>query len=134
MRGQRLFFVAALAVGALVGAPGCGNDGVPPFPTYENDIRPLMAANCVRCHGAGGTLNLDPDVTTKINSSFVPTNGDFTRLDDANGRNGLLHYTAAGPGLAAMNLFLPQMPPPPADPLSGWYKDLLETWVNNPIH
>lgn len=34
---------------ALLGAPACAPE-VPDAPTYEDDIAPILEANCIRCH------------------------------------------------------------------------------------
>ena len=135
MRAHGLLLVTMLAGATLVGAAGCLN-AVPDRPTYERDIKPLMEAHCIRCHGAGGTLNADPDIMS-VKVHGAPTMSDFTLLQDANGRLGLLHYTAMGAGgVASLHAYvdglLGPMPPPPADRLTNWESDLLFTWANNP--
>ncbi|HVR00567.1 MAG TPA: hypothetical protein VMT47_00420 [Polyangia bacterium] len=140
MRAHGLVLVTMLAVATLVGGAGCLN-AVPDRPSYERDIKPLMEAHCIRCHGAGGTFNKDPDIppppAAKV--SGPPINGDFTSLQDTNGHNGLLHYTTMGgaAGLAALHIYVDgtfgPMPPPPADRLTNWETDLLFTWANNPL-
>jgi hypothetical protein len=114
---------------------GCGND-VPIRPSYKTDIAPLMEARCIRCHGAGGTLNLDPDITPSPAYSLhgAPTNGYFTQLDDVStGKYGLLHY-AVTPA-ASMQLYVVSigMPPPPADKLDDRDTDMLFRWLANPL-
>ena len=117
---------------ALAALAGCEND-VPDFPTYERDIKPLMGAHCIRCHGAGGMLNLDPD-SMKVLGVMAPINGNFTLLHNTGMQTGLLNYTAATTGgVARMDTFLPQMPPAPAPKLTLWEHDLLVKWVNDPI-
>jgi hypothetical protein len=137
MRRAQSLWSARLAVGAVavIGSAlwsGCGTD-VPIRPTYKNDIAPLMEAHCIRCHGAGGMLNGDPD-SQKVDGVQQPANGDFTSLqNDAAGHSGLAAYTNQMPNAALMKLFLPQMPPPPAPPLTDWEHTLLETWLADPL-
>jgi hypothetical protein len=136
-RGQSLW-VARLAVGALAlmgGAlwSGCGND-VPVRPSYKTDIAPLMEAHCVRCHGAGGTLNADPDMSPSFPFKGAPTNGYFTQLADPGaGKYGALHYT--GTLTPYMKMFLVDigMPPPPSDRLDNRDIDMLLDWCANPL-
>jgi hypothetical protein len=132
MRAKSLLIPLVLALpGVLAGVAGCGNN-VPPFPTYSKDVKPIMEANCIRCHGAGGSLNADPDIA-KVNGQPAPTMSDFTQLADANGRFGLLHYTSQTPGgVTLMTAFLPQMPPPPSPVLGGYELDVLEAWIKDP--
>jgi hypothetical protein len=135
MRGEGLF-LGLFAGLALMGVAGCEN-GYPAAPTYTNDIEPIMLANCVRCHGAGGTLNTDPDIPTypqgdpRASYTGTPHNGYFNSYDDIGaGKLGLHSYATTARVL--MNAALPYMPPAPADPLSGWEKQLFEMWLDNP--
>jgi hypothetical protein len=130
MRTHSLLVVFAFAAGALVGVAGCENS-VPPFPSYEKDVKPIMSANCIRCHGAGGTLNTDPDIP-KVNGTTTPSASDFTQLGNSNGHNGLMMYAAGGPLAGAMTIFLPQMPPPPSPALGGYELDVFQAWLKNP--
>ncbi|HEV3031119.1 MAG TPA: hypothetical protein VG319_05715 [Polyangia bacterium] len=136
MRAHGLLLVTMLAGAAVGGGAGCGN-AVPDRPSYERDIKPLMEAHCIRCHGAGGTLNADPDIAANAKFHGAPTNGDFTTLDDVNGHFGLLHYTDMGAGTAVvLKSFvdtLGPMPLPPADPLTSYEHELLFTWAHTPL-
>ncbi|HEY2731157.1 MAG TPA: hypothetical protein VGK52_14540 [Polyangia bacterium] len=125
MRAHGFFLITMLAGIGLVGAAGCLNS-VPERPSYERDIKPLMEAHCIRCHGAGGTLNADPDIA-KISGVQKPLATDFTSL------NGLMPLT--GPAEPALELFIRSlpMPPPPSDLLTSWESDLLFTWAKNPL-
>jgi hypothetical protein len=135
---------AAVSLVLSLAAAGCGENPVPTLPTYEHDIKPLMEAECIRCHGAGGTMNADPEIPSTNRLKGAPLFGDFTHLHDRKvspgaGQEdvtvvGLLHYTGAS-GLASMKLYLAApMPPPPADPLTDWQRKLLLTWAENPIY
>lgn len=130
MRAHGLVLVTVLAGATLVGAAGCLN-AVPDRPTYERDIKPLMEAHCIRCHGAGGTLNTDPDIS-KINGVQQPTNSDFTSLQGSNGHAGLMTYTGPAEGILESSVKNMPMPPPPSDPLTSWERELLFTWAKSP--
>src|SRR3954467_8848304 len=56
--GRCLSGFAVAAVAGLLAA--CGEEAIPEHPTFEPTMRELFASHCVRCHGAGGTLNIDP--------------------------------------------------------------------------
>ena len=120
MRGQRLLIVELLAALAFVGA-GCGNEA-PLFPTYHNDVKPILEAHCIRCHGAGGMLNTDPDIPL-ISGVMKPNATDLTT------------YT----GVKAPAVFLVlipsintlPMPPPPSTALDSYDYDTLANWVAN---
>jgi hypothetical protein len=134
---SRLMFALA---GALVGLAACGNS-VPPFPSYEKDVKPIMEANCIRCHGAGGTLNTDPYIPPITNpkdpcANFVgaPHNGYFTQLADLGpGKLGLMSYTGTNMPRALMTAALPCMPPAPSHALGGYELDVFQAWLNNPL-
>jgi mono/diheme cytochrome c family protein len=51
--------VALLAVVGVSPLLGC-DEPVPESPGFEEHVRPIFQARCVRCHGAGGKLNEDP--------------------------------------------------------------------------
>jgi hypothetical protein len=123
---KMLFLVAVSTLG--LGAVGC-EEPLPENPTWAVDIKPLVEARCVRCHGAGGTLNDDPDSPPLPKSDKeVPQNGYFNMLENDGAKHGLKFYG----GALKTYLNLP-MPPPPASPLSDREKDLLIKWGKNPI-
>jgi hypothetical protein len=128
MRAHSL--VVALA-GSLFGAAGCGN-AAKHSPSYEADIKPLMEAHCIRCHGAGGMLNEDPDMKKILAGQPAATNGDFTRLDDANGRHGLMFYTAGSAANLHLYVDTGPMPPPPSSRLTSFEYDTLFNWAESP--
>jgi mono/diheme cytochrome c family protein len=135
MSAMRNLPVALVLLLAAVGL-GCTaeSEEAPLQPSYEHDIKPLMAAHCTRCHGAGGTLNLDPDSKPTLNQQ-KPVNGDFTRLDNVGSVEGLMAYTGpAGSGARRMRTYLAiPMPPPPSAPLSDRELEMLNTWIDNPL-
>jgi hypothetical protein len=67
------------ACGALGGA--CSAEPVPNAPTFEADIKPIMLSRCVRCHGAGGKLNPDPEQQGRTPGA-APGDGFFESMDD----------------------------------------------------
>jgi len=132
-RGHGLVLVAALAGAAVVGGVGCGQNEIPAFPTYTRDIKPLMEARCIRCHGAGGTLNADPDSVKVAGTFTVAMNGYFTALADPGPMmHGLAYYTTPA-GLPTWTAFFPQMPPAPAPPLTDREFEILTTWIAHPL-
>jgi hypothetical protein len=135
MSGVMKTKVTVLTLLAGLALAGCGEEPAPLFPSYQHDVKPLMKARCIRCHGANGTLNLDPD-SAKVSGTQAPIDGDFTQLEDNGTIHGLLFYTKNGPtplGLTKMGLYLPQMPPSPAPELTDREFQIINTWANNPL-
>ena len=118
----------------LVVGASCGENPVPENVSYMRDIKPLMEAHCIRCHGAGGSLNKDPDIPDSgMVLQGAPTNGYFTQLADLSPTQyGLMHYTGTT-GSAIMGIYLPQMPPPPGERLTDRETTMLTRWENHPF-
>jgi hypothetical protein len=124
---------------------GCGEEPIPDNVSYARDIKPLMEARCIRCHGAGDAFNRDPGLSPaflNVPHPDTPTKGDFTRLDDHVNKagvmvKGLMFYTRMT-GHIYMDAYLipekgsPMMPPPPAPALTTRERDMLLKWVSFP--
>jgi mono/diheme cytochrome c family protein len=135
MRGTTVSLIGLAGLAAVLGGAGCleSSGDEPINPTYSRQIKPLIEAHCIRCHGAGGTLNADPD-SQPVMMVQGPTQGDFTTLaSPAMGRNGLMFYTGAGAAVMIAHVTQDPMPPPPAPALTSWEFDTLVKWVNNPL-
>jgi len=120
MRAHSFIVMTALAGALLAGAAGCGNDA-PLFPTYSVDVKPILEAHCIRCHGAGGTLNADPNMprlTMFPNAPGPNMMDDFTTFDGAAKFRGTFQM--------AIDTF--PMPPPPSTSLTSYERDTLVTW------
>jgi len=46
--------ITRIGICAVIAATGC-SDSAPSEPTWHDDVAPILAANCVRCHGAPAT-------------------------------------------------------------------------------
>jgi hypothetical protein len=126
MRGTTLAFTVALGVALAGVVAGCGENPVPDNPTYSRNIKPLLEAHCTRCHGAGGMKNADPYIGPvtppgAMTATITTPHSDFTKMAD------LMLWS----GAFSMWLDAP-MPPPPADPLTGWERELLLKWCAAP--
>jgi hypothetical protein len=107
--------LSALSLLAALGMAACA-PSVPANPTWEEDVKPILAANCVRCHrdeqqnGAPLTFRLDvcEDAGAKMGAAAV-----------------------AGAALARTTNAAAPMPPKPAAPLSDRQTEVLENWIGN---
>jgi hypothetical protein len=149
MRKRSPFAVLVLAL-SLGAVAGCSEEPIPEegFVDYVIHIQPMLNARCLRCHGAGGTLNGDPDVPDSgtfgtLGTQYMgkPTNGYFDCYFDRGDctvptnpgcRHGLRYYAGDSPGAALAIAWLPAMPPPPAQPLTSREKELLRRWLARP--
>ena len=143
-----VLFGAAMAVAAL--AASCGPP-LPVSPSYEADVRPIFMAHCVRCHGAGGTLNqahepTGPDAAPLASDPIKPLNCYLNQYADtncvagdagvpANCHRGAQTWAAAANGIGARLRGAPPspMPPPPASPLNDWELKVVNAWLANPV-
>jgi hypothetical protein len=145
MRTSGLTLLALLGL-AVAGVAGCGENPVPDFPSYKLDVAPLMGARCVRCHGAGGTLNEDKDIPSTFAFKGAPLRGYFDRLEDqgttcvpppgvdgVDCKRGLGSYAGTGAFSSSVNTYLKYMPPPPAPALTARENEILTTWFKNPL-
>jgi cytochrome c553 len=121
---RRALQIAGLGLSAMVSA--CA--AAPEHPTWDDDVRPLMVARCIRCHAgpadpasakldkrvAGPGINLDYQYLSDVSE------GVMTKLK-------LMADYARG-----KNPNLPRMPPPPAAALEEWQIQMLENWIKDP--
>lgn len=123
-----LLFVAVSALG--LGLAGCGEEEVPEFPTYTNNVAPILGARCVRCHNPAvtstPTIDADPyspapTIPGKMVTKETPIS-NLTTFEGAKGAKVLL-----GKDL----LLLDYMPPAPSPPLTAREREILSTWYNS---
>lgn len=104
---------------ALLGAAACGTPEVPEAPTWAQDVAPILAANCVRCHtvpasgGAPAAFRLD---------SYED------RVDDQ-GR--VIRGAASMAGYMSLRVEDEDAPMPPRSDLYPHQVDILVAWVRN---
>jgi hypothetical protein len=138
--GLRILTLAMALLGGGLVAAGCSVEDTPHAPTFATDIKPIMLSRCVRCHGAGGRLNLDEHTTANVGRPF---DGFFDRMEDdcpdgqASGCHGLGHYTTGALKTRLLNLIhggkgdIGPMPPLPAPALTSHQIGIVELWLAN---
>jgi len=159
---QSSAMVSALASAvAVFGLASCSTTvaSAPAQPAYDVDVRPILMAHCARCHGAGDALNI-PTEPTGPDAAVLPSlktlagklrglhcfldrypadNGQCAPLDSGalsdSCRFGALywaqnHHISTDIDRTSGPL---QMPPPPAQGLDDWEKQVLSNWEQNPI-
>lgn len=107
--------LSALSLLAALGTVACA-PSVPANPTWEEDVKPILAANCVRCHRA------EPQ-------NGAPATFRFDVCEDVAGKMGASAY--AGGALARATNDAAPMPPAPAAPLNDRQVEVLENWIAN---
>jgi hypothetical protein len=133
-----LFFPIALAALALTGC----EEPVPAQPTFAHDVLPIFRAACVRCHGAGGKLNMDPAMTGVYKGETAP-GGYLNSYGDVGDCtvDPVTMQTPASCGKGALSEALniktylhllppdQRMPPPPSEPLARWELEVVDNWL-----
>ncbi|MBA3398099.1 MAG: hypothetical protein H0T89_36070 [Deltaproteobacteria bacterium] len=108
-------------VGLLLAA--CAPD-VPAAPSFQQDIQPILAANCVRCHGtpaiggapSGFRLDMFEDVEV-----IDPSGVGLITIAGAKSQSSRIAARAAAGEM------------PPRFPLDDWQIEMLENWEANPV-
>ncbi|MFL5304343.1 MAG: hypothetical protein ACJ8F1_03980 [Polyangia bacterium] len=133
---------------ALFGVASCSTTvaSTPSQPAYDTDVRPILMAHCVRCHGAGDALNVPteptgPNAPVQANiagsaAMFKAFNMYFDRYDDATPKVGA--HSAAPSIVSTVNGTIKRpdpkaMPPAPAPQLDDWEVDVIKAWSSHPI-
>jgi hypothetical protein len=131
---SRSFATAAFAAAALaLLSPAACTPPVPATPTYTNDVQPILAAHCVRCHGAGGTLNAIPGIPTTLPAPAICYLQQYDNdPPDCPVAATCKHGAAYCAPMFETYIDFPndtpnRMPPNPSD-LSDWEKDVLRRW------
>ncbi len=149
---RRLAWFSFLPAAVVVLAAGCGSPSVPAQPAYDADVRPILMAHCVRCHGAGGSLNVPTEPTgpnaptlpsisdSSVLMSFDALNlyvdqydstGDCTSNPPSNCKQGAEIFATTIAGTVHASAKPPTaMPPAPAPRLDDWAIEILDNWSN----
>lgn len=137
--------VPVVPIAFAIAALGCGSDQppqVPANPTYTADVAPILNLHCIRCHGAGDMLNI-MNVNGYPNSPSIcylqryEDEGTCADPNDLNCKHGAgFCGTRPADGMESLitsminmpNDSTERMPPPPADPLSDFEKEVINRW------
>lgn len=121
---RRALQIVGLGLSATLSACAAG----PESPTYDEDIRPLLVARCLRCHGEPGQVDPETEKTGLKGVGFLLDYKYFADIPNlAKAKlTGAAKYTRGPVGT------IPRMPPAPAAALEDWEIEMLETWGKNP--
>jgi hypothetical protein len=109
----------AWVVSLGLGNGACGS-GVPAQPTWQNDVRPLLVARCIRCH--------DDPPRGDPGAAMAEGNFNYQTVDDVVAAAGALGILQT---VAPMRVHLSgtlHMPPAPAASLQDWEAEILDNW------
>ena len=126
----RTFTLALAMLGFCATVAGCAESG-PDNPTYDQDVRPLLVARCVRCHSTPGQV--DP-LSAKTGMPILKAGGspsfDYQYLSDV--PDATMTYLKDLPKYIRGVAQIGRMPPPPAATLEDWEVEMLGKWGTNP--
>ena len=131
--------VLAVAFGAAALGVGCNVEhDAATKPTYEADVRPILMARCVRCHGEPPLG--DPETSeangTRSGATPLPGSPRFDVYGDTNcGTDGGTCIKGAASAAQLMAAYINfqrdqgGMPPLPAPALTSYQHDTIENWA-----
>ena len=107
--------------GSIVVLAACA-PGVPDVPSYQEHVAPILAANCLRCHGA-------PAIGGAPASFRLDSYGDLPDPDDPAGVAGAASLASD----IAARVASRDRPMPPRFALDDYQIETLARWAENPI-
>jgi hypothetical protein len=109
----------------LLPLAACAPD-VPAAPSYQQHVQPILAANCVRCHG-------EPVIGGAPEELRLDAYGDRVILDP----DGVGEVTISGAATfalaSAIRVAASAAPMPPRFPLDDYQIETLERWAQDPV-
>ncbi len=124
MRASHVVVASALAAGALA---GCEPSAIA-SPSFQTDIMPILAANCVRCHGVEPLGGAPPEFRLDSFDNTVLRRGRSRFFVDDQVVFGAAAYATA----IAARIQNEDFPMPPRFPLEPWQIDTLVAWAAQP--
>ena len=122
--------LSPLVILVLAAFSGACEPEKPAMPSFALDVQPILAAHCLRCHGAGGTLQGEPG--DPLGVPGVCYFDLYETLGDCN-TDPTTCKTGTKTCALIWEAYFPIMPPPPAAKLNDWELSVLRTWAKNPI-
>ncbi len=110
---------------ALLLLAACAPD-VPEAPSFQEHVLPILAANCVRCHGTPAIGGAPEDIRLDV---F----GDSTLVRDDGVGEELIAGAASIAGGLAFRVIDPDAPMPPRFPLDDYQIETLTRWADAPL-
>jgi hypothetical protein len=96
---------------------------VPDAPSYQADVMPILAASCLRCHGA-------PAIGGAPSRLRLDSYADVAAPDPANPHGEIeIAGAASSAPLIALRVRDPDRPMPPRFLLDDWQLEVLERWA-----
>ena len=124
---RRALQIAGLGLSAMVSACAAS---APEHPTWDDDVRPLLVARCIRCHG--DPRQIDP-LSAKTNADKLnkaPTaNFDYVYFGDLD--DTAKGYLKVAPNYVRGASGLSRMPPLPAAALEDWELQVLVNFASD---
>lgn len=103
--------------GAAAAALGIGCSSAPQAPVWTRDVRPILEANCIKCHGASPRGGAPPSFRLDV---FEPTFDDLGRRTE--GAELMAQFVSARTHAETM---------PPVATLAGVQIETITNWYNN---
>lgn len=104
---------------------GCADSG-PDKPTWDDDVRPLLVARCVRCHTDPGQVDpLSAKTGNDMLKEVAKPSFDFVYFSDVSAGSLPFLKTVSGYLSGTAKPSLGRMPPPPAAALEDWEVEIL---------
>lgn len=126
MRTPQVIVACVLAAAAI----GC-EPTAPANPSWQVDIMPIFAANCVRCHGSPAIGNAPAefrlDTFESIQVGFLDDGDPMTPLEPQLALGAQVYGATA-----AARVDAPLAPMPPRFPLEPWQIETLKNWAPDP--
>lgn len=123
----------------LILALGACAPDVPDAPSFQQDVLPILAANCVRCHsppaigGAPELIRFDLLDDVVVRPRTLPPGDPACAASNPSPDPGCFDVTMLGASTLASAIAQrvadEDRPMPPRFPLDDWQIDLLETWA-----